>query len=116
VTGYFLVTASGPVRPVPSPVGISVKRPERETDYSTSGAEINAWRYNSIDRGSMVRFPAGAPGPTQPTIQWIPGALPLGVKLPGRETDHSPPCSAEVKSAWSYTSSPPISLHGVVLS
>jgi hypothetical protein len=36
-------------------------------------------------------------GPTQPPIQWVPGALSLGVKRPGREADHSPPSSAEVK-------------------
>jgi hypothetical protein len=34
---------------------------------------------------------------TQPPIQWVPGALALGVKRPGREADHSPPSSAEVK-------------------
>jgi hypothetical protein len=55
-------------------------------------------------------------GPTQPPIQWVPGALSLGVKQPEREVDHSPPCSAEVKNAWSYTSIPPVRLHGVVLS
>jgi hypothetical protein len=43
------------------------------------------------------------------------GALFLGVKRPGREADHSPPSSAEVKNGWSYTSTPPIRLHGVVL-
>jgi hypothetical protein len=36
-------------------------------------------------------------GPTQPPIQGVPGALSLGVKRPGREADHSPPSSAEVK-------------------
>jgi hypothetical protein len=36
-------------------------------------------------------------GPTQPPIQWVPGALSLVVKRPGREADHSPPSSAEVK-------------------
>jgi hypothetical protein len=36
-------------------------------------------------------------GPTQPPIQWVPRALSLGVKRPGREADHSPPSSAEVK-------------------
>jgi hypothetical protein len=36
-------------------------------------------------------------------------------RRPGRETDHSPPSSAEVKNAWSYTSTSPIRLHGVVL-
>jgi hypothetical protein len=36
-------------------------------------------------------------GPTQPPIQWVPGALSLGVKRPGRKADHSPPSSSEVK-------------------
>jgi hypothetical protein len=36
-------------------------------------------------------------GPTQPPIQWVRGALFLGVKRPGREADHSPPSSTEVK-------------------
>jgi hypothetical protein len=35
--------------------------------------------------------------PTQPPIQWVPGSLSLGLKRPGREADHSPPSSAEVK-------------------
>jgi hypothetical protein len=35
--------------------------------------------------------------PTQPPMQWVPGALSLGVKRQGREADHSPPSSAEVK-------------------
>jgi hypothetical protein len=34
------------------------------------------------------------------------GAIFLGVKRPGREADHSAPSSAEVKNAWSYTSTP----------
>jgi hypothetical protein len=50
--------------------------------------------------------------PTQPPIQWVPGALTLGIKRPGLEADHSPPSSAEVKNAWSYTSTPPVRLHG----
>jgi len=53
---------------------------------------------------------------SQDLIQWISGALSLGVKRPGREADHSPSSSSEVKNAWSYTSTPPIRLHGVVLS
>jgi hypothetical protein len=46
--------------------------------------------------------------------KWVPGVLSLGVKRPGREADHSPPSSAEVKNARSYTSIPPLRLHGVV--
>jgi hypothetical protein len=37
-------------------------------------------------------------GPTQPPIQCVPGALSPGVKRLGREADHSPPSSAEVKN------------------
>jgi hypothetical protein len=62
------------------------------------------------DRDSRFRFRRGlgiflfttavsrtALGPTQHPIQCVPGALSLGVKRPGREVDHSPPSSAEVK-------------------
>jgi hypothetical protein len=38
-------------------------------------------------------------GPTRPPVQWV---LVQGVKRPGREADHSLPCNAEVKNAWSY--------------
>jgi hypothetical protein len=37
---------------------------------------------------------------TQPAIQWAPGALFLGGKRQGRETDHSPPSSAEVMASF----------------
>jgi len=40
----------------------------------------------------------------RPPIQWVPGVLAAGVKRPGRESDHSPQSSAELKNAWSYTS------------
>jgi len=54
--------------------------------------------------------------PTQPPIPWVKGALSLGVKRLGREANRSLPSSAEVKNAWSYTSTLPVCLHGVVLS
>jgi len=44
--------------------------------------------------------------PTQSPIKWVPGAHSKGAKMPGREADHSPPSSAEVRKAWSYTSAP----------
>jgi hypothetical protein len=46
-------------------------------------------------------------GSTQPPIHWVPVTLSPGVKRPGRETDHSPPTSAEVKKMWIYTFAPP---------
>jgi hypothetical protein len=56
-------------------------------------------------------------GSTQPPIQWVPGALSLGVKRAGREADHSPPSSAEVKeSVELYLHSPSTpSWHGAQL-
>jgi hypothetical protein len=74
-----------------------------------------------------VRFPAGpgiflfttasrtALGPAQPPIQWVLGVLSLGVKRPGREADHSPLSSAEVKECVELYLHSPIRLHGVVL-
>jgi hypothetical protein len=38
--------------------------------------------------------------------QMSAGSFPPGVKRPGREADRSPPSSAEVNNAWSYTSTP----------
>jgi hypothetical protein len=55
-------------------------------------------------------------GHTQPPIQWVPGALSLGVKRPGREADHSPPSSAGVKECVELYVHSPIRLHGVVFS
>jgi hypothetical protein len=43
------------------------------------------------------------------------GFLPWGVKRPRPEADHPPPSSAEVRNAWSYTSTLSIRLHGLVL-
>jgi hypothetical protein len=42
-----------------------------------------------------------------------PASYPMGI---GGEADQSPPSSPEVKNAWSSTCTPPIRLHGVVLS
>jgi hypothetical protein len=55
-------------------------------------------------------------GSTQPPIQWVPGALSLGIMRPGREADHSPPSSAEVKECVELYIHSSIRLHGVVLS
>jgi hypothetical protein len=55
-------------------------------------------------------------GPTQTYIQGVPAALSLGIKWPEHEADHSRPSSTKFKNAWSYTSTPTIRLHGLVLS
>jgi hypothetical protein len=85
-----------------------------------------ATSYGLDERGVGVRVPVGSrilsspnrPGRllkcTEPPIQWIPWALSPGVKRLGREVDHSPPTSAEVKKVWTYTATP-IHLHVVLL-
>jgi hypothetical protein len=55
-------------------------------------------------------------GPTQLPIQWVLGALSLGVERLGREADHSPLSSAEVTECEKLYIHSPIRLHGVVLS
>jgi hypothetical protein len=73
--------------------------------YSLVGIALG---YELDDRGSRVQFPARARnffttasrtalGPTQPPIQWVSGALSLGVKRWGHGADHSPPSSAKVE-------------------
>jgi hypothetical protein len=84
------------------------------------GAEIAQWYSAGLWGGwSEVRVPVGAGnfslhhrlqtvsgGPAQRPIQGVSGAISLGVKRPGREADHSPPSSAEVKNALSYNFTP----------
>jgi hypothetical protein len=86
-------------------------------EYRSSDSAVGiATNYGLDDRGVGIRVPVGsrifstssrpALGSAQP-IQWVPGALSLGVKRPGREADHSSPASEEVKKMWIYTSIPP---------
>jgi hypothetical protein len=49
-------------------------------------------------------------------LEWVPGVLYLGVKRPELEADHLPPSSAEFENTLTYTFTPPLCLHGVVLS
>jgi hypothetical protein len=43
------------------------------------------------------------------------GVISMGVKRPGHEAKPSRPPGTEVNNSWSYTSTSPIRLHGVVL-
>jgi hypothetical protein len=51
--------------------------------------------------GNVIFTTASKPalGPTQSPIQWVPGALSLGVRRPERLADHSAPSSAEMMNA-----------------
>jgi hypothetical protein len=62
------------------------------------------------DRGSIPgrdrQFFSSPPRPNQPPIPWAQRALSLGLNLPGRQADRSPPTGADVKNARGYTSTP----------
>jgi hypothetical protein len=88
--------------------------------YQNMGARIvQSVKFLATGWTTGVQFPTGAENfflrqrvqrpalrSTQPPIQWVPAVLPTGVKQPGCEADDSPPSSAEVKNAWSYSSTP----------
>jgi hypothetical protein len=55
-------------------------------------------------------------GPTKPLVLWVTRVfIPPAreVKWPGHVADHSSASSAEDKSEWSFTSSPPVCLSGI---
>jgi hypothetical protein len=56
-----------------------------------------------------------SPGLTHLPVQGVSKALISAVNRPEGEADHLPPSSAEVKNAWSYTSTPPVRFHDVVV-
>jgi len=95
--------------------------PSSELYASLSNAPQLATGVQILARAMMAFFflataPRPTLGPTQPPIQWIPWSPSPGINRPGGEVDDAPPSSAEVKNAWSYTSSPPVRLHYVKLS
>jgi hypothetical protein len=45
--------------------------------------------------------------PTQSPVQWVPGFSPGGKVRPGRDADHSPSSSAEVKNEYELHAAPP---------
>jgi hypothetical protein len=74
----------------------------RYTHYPQDGPYLAYQKDTS--KGSifvMLHTGSGAHPSPYPMGIW---ALSQGIKRPGREVDHSPPSSAEVKNAWSYTS------------
>jgi hypothetical protein len=83
---------------------------QRNFIYKSRDSSVGiALGYGLDDRGSRVRFPAGAGnfslhhriknGSVAHPASYQMGTrgLSMGVKRPGREADHSPPSSAEVK-------------------
>jgi hypothetical protein len=83
------------------------------TEFCSDGI---ATGYGLDDRGVGVRVLEESrifSSPRRPDWLWGPthpmgtGAFSPGVKRQGPEADRSPPTSAEVKTMWIYTSTPP---------
>jgi hypothetical protein len=71
---------------------------------TATGDGLDCW--GSIPgRGNIFLF-ATALGSTQSPIQYVSRAFTPGVKGPGREVDHSPPSSAEVKNGGAISPFP----------
>jgi len=68
----------------------------------------SSYRFISVPGGPYQLW-----GPPRLLFNGYPGYY-LGVNRPGRDVDHPPPSSVEVKNEWSCTSAPPraYSLHG----
>jgi len=67
------------------------------------------WGSNSGRGRGLFSSPQGAERPWGPPSFLFGGyrASFLGIKQSGREVDHPPPCSADVKNEWSHTFAPP---------
>jgi hypothetical protein len=74
-------------------------RVEQPKSWSSSPGRVKNFLFSTSSRPAV--------GSTQLPIQWVQRALPSGVMRAGRETNHSPPASTEVKKMWMYTSTSP---------
>jgi hypothetical protein len=88
-----------------------------QLNFVTFNNTVTLFKFRYSDKFYSMLIPGGglgvfstvsrlALGPTQPSIQSVRETCSPGVKWPGREADHSPPFSAEVKNMWCHTSTP----------
>jgi hypothetical protein len=124
------VTVAGSWLPPPSSAEVKKAWSYTSTPtYTFIGAEIAQWYSARLRTGwSGVRVPVGAGKfSSHHRVQTGSGAHPVSYPVgtrgsfPGDKATVAwswppPPSSADVKNAWSYTSTLPIRLHGVVLS
>jgi hypothetical protein len=84
---------------------VSCQEPGQRNRYSDwlRAGQPKCWS-SSPSPVHVIQTDSGAHSASYPMVT---GALSREVKRPGREADHSPPTSAEVKKIWIYTSIPP---------
>jgi hypothetical protein len=91
--------------------GVEIINPIMMMHSARQYSQYTNWLQAAWPRGRVKNFLFSMPswpalGPTQPPIQWVPGALSPAVKWLGHENNHSPPISAKVKKTQIYTSTP----------
>jgi hypothetical protein len=90
---------------ISAPSSGSNSKPRRKlaTGWRTEWSEFDSRYGQKLSLLHVVQTGSGA----HPAYLMGNGGSFPGVKRPGREADHSPPTSAEVKNTWLYTSTPP---------
>jgi hypothetical protein len=93
---------------VPSVVSCEEKDTHTIYIYIALSYRVDDWGFESRQGLGIFLFTTGsrqALGPHSLLSDGYKGYFP-GVRRPGRDADHSSTSSAEVKNAWSYTSTP----------
>jgi hypothetical protein len=88
----------------------------RYSDYTT-GWTSEEWGFDSRQGQEIFQFSITsrpALGPTQPSTQWLPGSVSMGIKPPGHEAYHPPSSSAEDKNDGAIPPLP-LRLRGLLL-
>jgi hypothetical protein len=80
--------------------------------WTTKGSEFEFRWLQEFSLFHVIQTESGAHPTAHPMGT---GALPVGVKRPGREAEHSLPTTAEVKKTWLVCIHSPIRRHGIVL-
>jgi hypothetical protein len=97
ISRWITVVTSVPTIGVDKQVQILVKNWKTTANGYLSGILLGFDSQQGLEIFLFTTESRTAPGPIQPPIQWVPGALSLGVKQLGHEADNSPPSSAKVK-------------------
>jgi hypothetical protein len=102
---HILLRNIGPSGPRLRACTVFLKINEKEISLFGVHVLLKRGKVGIFSLRHCVRTGSGAH--LQTPTQWVPRALTPWVKRPGREADHSPPSSVEVKNVWSYTYTSP---------
>jgi len=99
ITVQILPTDASDLRNACTPGAVIAQYSNQSTGLTSETSRFDSQQGQEIFLFSKESRPSLRP--TLPPAQRIPEVLSSKVKRPGREADHSPPSSAEVKNEWS---------------